>query len=503
MKRFFIPLVFAFLTCACSEPQSFQSDPFCISCIEQACNNAVVDDAFKAHLNALSDEDKAQMTALAEAVDGCFEHQPWLTQIADKAYQSYGYALYSTERPWHPVTSSRALDEVIQSTPNRPVALKYLMHYASQWKDKPWAAEKLAALREHPEEDDVFALLVQTANAEQLEQLAAMESNTARNTALIYRWKDLGEETQKRALSAWVSAKWVMQTSGSAQLPQYLALDWMKRPFPDGVPNFVAVLTVDSIKIQNNEVKRRDWLAKDAFKWQPMKEPNAFHARVDLSPWLNTADNYKISASATLEIWDPQTSDECLAHAETCQSSPVLSLPITYDKTYRVFVGVETGAPHRVKQDKDNALTTQAFSLNICSGETCVPLWKDGAKTKDRSTKLSVSQGSDFYLTAYSGNADIPIASRLMARAGEGAAWHEIATFFTYAPMAYDVPMRADIALEALCGKLGPCKLELQLKPSLRMARRDPRITNYWGSTLDLGFISFDMLNQTPQQLTN
>ena len=95
----------------------------------------------------------------------------------------------------------------------------------------------------------------------------------------------------------------------------------------------------------------------------------------------------------------------------------------------------------------------------------------------------------------------LPVACRLMARAGEGKVWQEVATFFSYAPQMYDVPVRGDISLGALCGKLGVCRLELQLRPSLRMARRDPRITRYWGATLELGQFSFDILNQTPEQM--
>ena len=89
-----------------------------------------------------------------------------------------------------------------------------------------------------------------------------------------------------------------------------------------------------------------------------------------------------------------------------------------------------------------------------------------------------------------------------MARTGNGKVWREIATFFSYAPQTFDVPVRSDIELGELCGKPGNCKLELQLRPSLRMARRDPRIARYWGTTLELGTISLDIQNQTPEQIS-
>jgi hypothetical protein len=85
-----------------------------------------------------------------------------------------------------------------------------------------------------------------------------------------------------------------------------------------------------------------------------------------------------------------------------------------------------------------------------------------------------------------------------MARTGVGKAWREVATFFSYAPMVYAIPTRADISLGSLCPEIGKCTLEFQLRPSLRMARRDPRIKRYWGATLELGSVQLDVLNQTP-----
>lgn len=504
MRRFIFPFLASCFVFACSDSQSFQTDTFCASCIEKACADTHIDAEFQSHFQSLSDEDKAQMTALVEAVDDCFEHQPWTREIADNAYKTYGNALYAISRPMHQSIVLRAFDEIIQKTDNKSAAASYLSWHASEFKDKSWAKDKINALSELVEEDDdIFALDVKLADSAQIEKLAQMESTANRDKALLYRWNDLPEEMKTRALGSWVSAQWVMQTSGSAQLPQYLSLDWMKRPFPDGVPQFIATIQVESIKIQNNEVKRKDWMAKDVFKWPPMRESNAYHARVDLSPWLNSADNYKITADAKLEVWAENTPDNCLNHEEDCGVEPIYSTPVSFNKSYRVFVGVETGAPHRVKQDKENLFTSNAFTLDICSAENCVALWKDGAKTKDRSTRLDILQGNDFYVKANVAGADLPVASRLMARSGDGKAWREIATFFSFAPIAYDLPMRANVDLGDLCDHLGACKLELQLRPSLRMARHDPRIAKYWGATLELGNISLEMLNQTPQQLTN
>ena len=183
--------------------------------------------------------------------------------------------------------------------------------------------------------------------------------------------------------------------------------------------------------------------------------------------------------------------------------TPVLTEPVVLDKSYRVFVGVETGSPNRVKQDNDNLKTKKSVQIEICNEESCIPVWKDGNKTKDRTGKLAVHQGQNFYMNVMPGDADLPMASRLMARTGNNATWQEIAVFFAFAPQNYHVPVRADIFLGNLCSHQGDCKLELQLRPSLRMARRDPRFSKYWGATLELGTITLDMLDQTPQQMTH
>ncbi|MBQ9817819.1 MAG: hypothetical protein IJM59_10220 [Proteobacteria bacterium] len=501
MNPKYFPLLLALCFSACAPEPTFQDDPLCPSCIRKACHAPAQDDAFKSHFTSLSAEEQAQIIAMMEADETCFQSQPWILDFRSSAYENYGHAFYNTAQPMHKIRVLSALDEVLNDTPNRPAALAYLKHHADQWKQANWAAEKLQALQEFRESDDIFALLVRTANKDQLEELAQLDSTPARDDALMYRWQDLSQETQKRALSAWISAAWTMQSSGSSQLPQYLTLDWKRRPFPQGVPSFIAVLSPESIKIQNNEVKRGQWSAVDAFKWDPLTEPDSRHARIDLQPWLTSADSYKISAKATLNIWSPDTQPECFRNPESCQGQLVLSEPVAFERTYKVFVGVETGAPHRIKNDKENAATTKAVSLNICSEKTCLPLWQNGAAAKPKDS-LSVVQGKDFYLNISLGNADQPVASRLMARTGNGKVWREIATFFSYAPQTFDVPVRSDIELGELCGKPGNCKLELQLRPSLRMARRDPRIARYWGTTLELGTISLDIQNQTPEQIS-
>lgn len=500
----YIPLICAalFLT-ACDEPDSFQTDPLCASCIAKACHSTAQDPTFTAHFNTLSDENKAQIIALMEREDDCFERQTWAVAEAAKAYQKWPDAFYRPTRPMYRTTVMHALDEVLNHTSAQEAAMRYLNAHIDKWKKEDFAKSKIEELQKQTDDEFIFPLLVQTADAEELEKLASLEPSLSRDMALIYRWKDLGEESQKRTLEAWVSADWHIQTSGSAQLPQYLTLDWTKRPFPDGVPEFTATLTVDSIKIQNTEVQRSKKFAKDTFKWPPLKEASTRHARLDLAPWLKSADTYRIYASATMEIWPDNTPESCLNHDADCKSEPILTESVVLDKSYRVFVGVETGAPYRVKQDKDNAKTKKAVQLDICSDKDCIPLWKNGAKTKDRSTHLKVRQGQNFYLNAFPGDADLPIASRLMARSANNGAWQEIAAFFAFAPQKNPIPIRTDIFLGNLCSHQGNCRLELQLRPSLRMARRDPRFSKYWGSTLEMGTITLEMIDLTPQQMTN
>ena len=497
--RFTHAVAFCLLLAACSSGESFETDALCESCVRRACAEAVP--GFEAHVRGLEAGDRAQMIAQMESHAGCFERNAWAVPLADEAYASYGTSFFASDQPYYGPRAARAFDAVLKGAPHRRAAVSYLSHHVEKWRNTEGGKAFVAAAWERvSEDDDVFGLLVLVADNAQLEQLCSLEASEPRNAALIYRWRDLNEEVRRRALGAWISAEWSMQTSGSAQLPQYLALDWRVRPFPDGVPPFVSTLSVESVKIQNSEVKRGDWQAVSAFSWPAQREPGTQHGRVDLSPWLTSADNYKVSARATLSIWPGDTPESCLAGQAGCDAEPALSMPVNLDRTYRVFVGVETGAPHREKSDSVNKAVSAHISLEICNSETCMPLWADGKKAGDRKEAMRVLQGSDFYLNARMPSAQLPVASRLMARAAKDGTWQEIATFFSYAPQAYDVPVRADISLGALCGKIGVCRLELQLRPSLRMARRDPRIARYWGATLDLGAASFEILNQTPEQ---
>lgn len=483
---------------SCNQPKTFAEDPFCASCIEHACKTA--DPAFESYVNSLNAENKAQMTALMETHDRCFEVNPWASVIADEAYQSYGYAFYAPDQAMLRPRILRAFDEILGDTPNRAAAVGYLKHHAESWKSAAWAKEKIAQIEALAESDDIFELLVLCADSELLERLTQMESTPARDGALMYRWQDLGEEYQKRSLSAWISATWSMQQSGSAQLPQYLTLDWKRRPFPKGVPDMVTTLKVDSIKINNQEVKRKEWQAKDEFSWPPLTTADTRHGRVNLTPWLSSIDTYAIAAKAEMRIWPEKTSAECLNHEETCEDTPILSVPVVLERKYKVYGGLETGMPRRNKSDSENAVTTKTLHFSLCSQGRCQPIW-DGKITKDRGEPLPVMLGEDFYIQGDPGNADQAVAMRLMARANTGQIWREIAVFFSNAPMVYDVPMRGDIDLGDLCTDMGKCKLEMELRPSLRMARRDPRVSKYYGATLALGTITLDILNRTPEQI--
>lgn len=482
----------------CQQNTVSQQDPLCLSCIEQACHSQ--SENFESHVQQASPKDAAQVIAIMERFPGCTQKYPNLIPIREKAYHNFGSAFYASEQPWYPDRGMHAFQDMIKSIKNRTIAHAYLSSHIQQWRDEPWAQDQLTELEKYIDQsEDIFALFAQISDKEKLTQISSLPQSPKRDEALIYRWKDLPQDAQIRVLQEWISAKWTMQTSGSSQLPQYLTLDWKKRPLPKDVPDFTAALVIQTIRINNREVKKRDNLLKSAINWPPLKSPGQHHHRFDLQPWLNTADNYRISAKASIEIWPTNVQQACLNHEESCQDKPLAVLPAEFDKQYRVFVGVETGAPRRHKVDADNLKTSKALQLDICSDETCVFLW-NGEKTKDRPA-ISVVQGHDFYIKSTANHADFPIASRLMARQGEGHIWREIAAFFTFAPQAYDIPVRADVDLGDLCHQIGPCKLELQLRPSLRFARRDPRITRYWGSTLELGNITLDLQNQTAKQI--
>ena len=492
----FIP--FAMICMGCQQSTSFQEDPLCPYCVEQACQNSWP--GFEEHVQSLSIRDAAQLIASMEKYPGCIQKYPAIVPIREKTYHQFGSAYYAKEQPWYPDRGMHAFQDMLKSSQNRASAYGYLSRTQQEWRHETWAQEQLTELEKYiPQSDDIFALFAQIAEKEKLDELSQLPQNPARDSALLYRWKDLPKETQGRVLKNWVSAKWTMQTSGSSQLPQYLTLDWQKRPLPQGVPDFTATLTIQTIRINNREVKRRDNLIKSAIQWPPLISPGQHHHRFDLQPWLNTADTYRISAKASIEIWPENTDMACLNHEESCKDNPLIDIPVDYDKQYRVFVGVETGAPKRHKIDADNLKTSKALQLDICSDETCVSLW-NGEIIKNNPA-LPVIQGHDFYLKATTNHADLPVAARLMARQGEGKVWREIAAFFTFEPQAYNIPVRADLDLGDLCHEIGPCKLELQLRPSLRFARRDPRISRYWGATLELGTITLDLQNQTAKQI--
>ena len=485
--------------CGChQQEQDSDQDPLCESCIERACQSKNAD--FENHLKSQPFEEQAQIINQMEAFAGCLARYPDLKPTTEKVYENYGASLYDLDQPWLEDRGRHAFGDMIKSKQNRSFAKNYLIHYLDKWQGADWSKEAIQDLEPYMDlSNDIFDFLAKVADKDLLKSISKLEMTPNRESALIFRWQDLPDHVQQKVLHNWVSAKWTMQTSGSSQLAQYLTLDWKKRPLPEGVPDFIATLSVDKIRINNREVKRRDWVAKDSVHWSSLNAPGLKHHRFDLQPWLKTADNYRVSASAKIDIWPLNASQDCLNQTPECQEKPIVSIPEEFDRQYRVFVGVETGAPKRHKDDADNKKASESLHLEICSDENCMVLW-DGSIQKQRET-LTVFQGHDFYLKSTSDNTQLPLSARLMAKQTDSNNWREIAAFFSYEPQLYEVPVRADIDLGDLCNHTGPCRLDLQLRPSLRFARRDPRIVRYWGSTLELGVIHLDLQNQSARQI--
>ena len=490
--------------CGCQQPQSqstFADNPICPSCVVRACN--AHDESFEPHVKSTTSANQAQIVARMETEAGCIERYPWIQPIVESAYAAYGPAFFASDQPWLESRGKRAFQALVDKNPNQHEALRYLSHHVDKWQNIKWARDYIDQLRSQIEaSDDIFALVAQVADAAQLAEMAALEQTPQRDAALIYRWKDLPEDARNRALGAYVKARWSLQTSGSAILPQYITLDWQKHPLPAGVPDFIATIQLDTLKAGKSLIKRGKWLQENTFVWPPMQQPNGYHDRLNLQPWFSSANTYRMNAAATIQIWPADAPESCIqptSDAE-CSQSPILTIPVVLDRSYRVFAGVETGAPHRNKSDADNKLTSDVLKLSLCNESECTDIW-NGAKISIPQTPVKIRQGHDFYLKFQAPGATQPVAARLMARQGEGKAWREIAAFFSFEPDSYDVPGRAEIALGPLCGKLGECKLDLQLRPSLRMARRDPRIARYWGATLDIGRVSLDIQNLSAQQI--
>ncbi len=504
-QAFKIAILSATCLCSCKQqvPQqsSFAENPICPSCVVRACSGH--DDSFEAHVKSTELANQAQILARMEAESGCMDKFDWILPIADRVYAAYGPSFYAPDQPWLEARGKRAFQDLQNQSLNHHEALAYLSKHLNEWQNLSWAKANIASLQDRiASSDDIFALVAQVADDEQLAKMAELESTEQRDAALIYRWKNLPEEARNRAIGAYIQADWSLQTSGSAILPQYLTLDWKKKPLPAGVPDFVATIDVDTLKAGKSQIKRGKWLKEDTFVWPPLQQPNGHHDRLNLQPWFSSANTYRVNAAATIKIWPDDVPESCLKSTEaaSCGQEPITTLPVVLDRSYRVFAGVETGAPHRHKVDADNQKTSEVLKLSVCNESECTEIW-NGAKVKLPQTPIKIRQGHDFYLKYESPGAVQPVAGRLMARQGEGKAWREVAAFFGYEPQDYEVPGRAEIALGTLCGKLGECKLDLQLRPSLRMARRDPRIARYWGATIELGRMTLDIQNLTAQQL--
>lgn len=491
MLKFILPILFCTLLSACSS-HDFSRDPLCASCVEQACAKPEHHE-FQTHFMTQSPQMRAQLIAIAEQFDGCFDALQWLPSQANEAYELAADAFYRDDQPMLKHRVLQALDDVLSQNHRAELATSYLMRHADRWKDEPWVKSRLEQLLERSD-DAIFPLIVRIASREKL--ATYRELTPERTPSLMTRWSELPEDTRNELLTTYVRAHWRMQASGSTQLPQYLVLNAQRLPLPPNTPPFKVTIRVDAIKIQNKEAKK----AREAFPLQILDKEGIAHQRLNLTPWLSTTDTYRINAAATMYFWHDDAPTSCLSLSDDCSQDPIWTQKVSLDKSYKVFLGLETGAPSRIKNEAINAETTRHLTFELCNTTQCLPLWKNGAKTQERETPLRVVQGEDFYLKTSLEDATRPVAARLMARQDAGKTWREIAATFGYAPTPWTVPMRSEIDIENLCPHIGQCTLEFQIRPSLRMARRDPRFENYWGATLELGKVHLDIQNLKPKQ---
>ena len=490
-------LSFALASCGASDSCSFDSDVLCPQAVERACSGEEV--GFESHVRSLSPQDRAQIVAQSELLDSCSVGD-WFASIADEAYAAYADAFYAEEQPWIEARAMRAVRDIEGNSKFSAQAARYLRRHFEDGSAGAFLQGHIESLMAHASNDDIFGILAKIGSGDVLARLSALETTSERDKYLMARWPELPEATRKRIVAPYVSVKWSMQTSGSSKLPQYLTLDWAKFALPDdvNVPDFVVSVDVDSVTIRNDEVKRGQWRVATSFQKPALHAQGSRHARVDLSHWLKEAGHYRVYANAQIAVWPKDVDDDCLADRSACNAPPLLQWDETFDRMYRVFMGVDTGAPHRIKVDDVNRKFMNSLVLKLCNEEKCLTIFdKKAIKTSEI---LEVEQGRDFYVSADYAAARYPMAARLMARTGIGKAWREIATFYGDAPMSYDVPARGNVTLGSLCNTPGLCKLSLQLRPSLRMARRDPRITRYFGASIDLGDVTIDLKNLTPQQ---
>ncbi len=499
--RVFVGLILLGLLPACNQ-STFEIDPLCDACIDKACHNAEAMGVMQRHLATLDAPTAAQLVSRAEAHDGCAAQLP--ADAVESAYAHYAVAFFASDQPYARDRALRAVQIAASELDYRPHALHYLTtHKDAVMRDQVVVdAAKTTLVPLAETKDDVFGLLATVLPKNALQPLADMEETPARNALLAPRYADFDDETLRlRLLKQYVIAEWHMQASGSTMLPQFLELDWGMYPMPDGVDQLPASLNVKSVSVKGDEAKRRGEFVRDGFADEPMREANRHMQRIDLGPWLKTADQYRISAKAEVSVWPTDVSDACLAGDEACDKTPLAVVPANLDFTYRAYVGVETGAPKRSKDATENGATSKAMSLKVCNESKCVTLW-DGKVTSAKSReKIAVTQGHDFYLLADVSGARLPVAGRLMARAVAGGSWQEVATLFAAAPSIYTPSVRANIDLSQVCSDKGKCTPEFQLRPSLRMARRDPAFTRYWGDTLELGSLNVDIQNRTSFQV--
>ncbi|MGI5830872.1 MAG: hypothetical protein ACOX8U_12025 [Bradymonadia bacterium] len=538
MKKWILGIIVFWLTAATltyfmlkPKPESFADNPFSHQNIATLCEKQDFE-PLKLQFLTLSNEEKIRFLAIVYQY-GCLE-----SSGLDAA------ALYAELAPTLLHSSTEYLEELVQ------YALKSVEDPAST--DAQLAARYLTKFYEKLDEDsldrifeamkardaqsmiDVF-LSIKT--PKMLEYLENIELTAESRDAFLKHWPIFSNARQAELLSEIVNARWFMQASGSSQLPQYLGLLVQRFEAPE-MEDFVMRVFVESVSVNGRKLRRHGEALAKNFEIAAFKKADAAYILEDLQPWLTVADWVRINAKAELVLFRADAPAQCygltadaapnvvapnsdeeeleqaegedekselegegaeeapteLSLGELCQNAVIHRHPVVRDFSYRVFQGVETGSPRRSRDESKNKESATKLVISLCNSEQCVELWS--GKQDKTPQKLSVDYSKDLYLRITSSDKmENAFAARLVARTASmpNAVWEEVASAFSHSTMSEALPLRAELNVQKLCPSTGTCALSFQLRPSLRMARKDPRIANYQGATIDLRPVNLEI----------
>lgn len=332
-------------------------------------------------------------------------------------------------------------------------------------------------------------------------------------TILLSHWAALPEEAQAFFVSRWLVVEWVIRRGGPASEPQPITFEvvWKGPPRigPLADAALVAIPTKMRLrkKVRKGRSKVNEWFPL-TLHGRPVVEHlgpvrldrvGRWSRTLEMQPtldeprWVRLAGRYEVAILPREAVGQAVLTSEGKLDPVWREKALYVGERKLGPKPYRIFTGIANAAPkslHKRRIDRHVEKHLQVFWSDL---EEEIMLREGGKRSYAQGKRVAYRHSGYQELVLRPKEAMLaPLAFRVQAtRRGEpDAPWRDVGNGILEEG---ELEGRYPIDLTPVCFDPGECPINLRMRPSLRVSRTDPGITEYWAEMLELGWVVVEL----------